>query len=96
MAALEGTRSNWRAIFIDREEGILPYEALVEIVRTKWDHESVAYFWCMKNGCGEWPGTDSDEWIEYTPAPRQFFTRGDSDELWYRLEDGTIIQMTKG
>lgn len=25
------------------------------------------YFWVQHGPCGVWPGTDSDEWIEYIP-----------------------------
>lgn len=40
----------------------------VEIVTTDFKNAYV-YFWCTFDGVGTWPGTDSDEWIEYIPEP---------------------------
>lgn len=67
MAALEKTRSSWKAYFRVEKMPILMELRLVEVVRTKWDHEPVPYYWTMINRVGTWPGTESDEWIEYIP-----------------------------
>ncbi len=76
MAALETRRATWNAKFQEpwtcTRKGCMVLhfnvvEKVVEIQRTKWDHERVAYYWCTYNTVGMWPGTDSLDWIEYIP-----------------------------
>ena len=61
----ENTRG-WHAWF---QEGARYATRKVEIVKTCYAAGAQPYYWCMVRGVGTWPGTDSDEWIEYVPAP---------------------------
>lgn len=70
MAGLDVQGRDWLAWFpVD----IAPEAKVVRrvrVVKTRWDHQpELAYFWCTYNTVGVWPGTDSNEWIEYIPDP---------------------------
>lgn len=67
MAALEKTRSEWHAYFRIENMPVLMQLRRVEIVRTKWDHDPVPYYWVTVDAIGVWPGTESSDWIEYIP-----------------------------
>jgi hypothetical protein len=68
MAALERPMNTWSAYFRVDEMPMLMELRHVTVVRTNpWDHEPVPYYYTMVNSVGVWPGTDSDEWIEYIP-----------------------------
>lgn len=91
MAASETKYPLFYAFFVD-EHGSM-YAKLVEIVKTKWDHEpDCPYYWCTYNTVGTWPGTDSTEWIEYIP-PDAFVER--DGELFWRQWNGKALTFTK-
>lgn len=91
-------KRSWYAYFRVDTFPILMEKRRVEIVRTAWEHTD-PYYWTMINSVGTWPGTESDEWIEYIPPDG--LVEGDDGNLWYRkyVPDGDYFlftQMTKG
>jgi hypothetical protein len=91
-------RQSWQARFPCSCPGLTCTQLeTVHVVRTAWD-EGRPYYWLMRNEVGEWPGQDSDEWIEYI-APDVIVER--DDDLWWRAWDESIdgfryTQLTKG
>lgn len=74
--------------------------AQVNIERVSWGSD-MAYYYVSEGAyhVGVWPGTASDEWIEYIPAPG-LVERPDGS-LWWRSYDANIdamryVQVTKG
>lgn len=49
---------------------LLPQGGRVEVQRVWWSQADVVrYFYVTRNTVGMWPGTASDEWIEYVLPP---------------------------
>ena len=51
--------------------------------------------WVTYDTVGTWPGTDSDEWIEYVPPVPAFFFTASDGSLFCKREDGEVVRITK-
>lgn len=88
--------SSWLANFCNALDS---YKERVTIERVSWELR-FAYYYVVRGECfvGEWPGVESEEWIEYIPENAVVERDGDLYWRYYSPVDDTMhyVQMTKG